>query len=203
MTTRRLVFGTLLLLLAVGGCADKQPQPNVLLVLIDTLRQDHLHLYGYERRTSDWMDALGTEGWVFENHVASASQTVPSTLSLLLSRHPAEHGFVHLGPGHFSRNPPLYPEEFLFLAEVFQEQGYATAGFVGNPFLNHENGFAQGFDKLFNVRRDEELTHAATDWLRAVAGPLPTEARETLPFFAATTRFATDRWGPPTLMVPR
>ena len=102
---------------AQTGADAPEPRPNVLLVLVDTLRADHLHAYGYPQSTSDEIDALATQGWLFENHLASSSQTVPSTLSLMLSRHPAEHGFLHLGIGHFTRNRPRYPEEFLFLCK--------------------------------------------------------------------------------------
>jgi len=71
--------------LAGLGCGDA-PQtprrPNIVLFLVDTLRKDGLHLYGNERRTSDAIDALAREGWVFEHHIASASQTVPSLVRL-------------------------------------------------------------------------------------------------------------------------
>jgi len=164
------------------GCgienAEPERQPNVLLILVDTLRKDHLHLYGYERRTSDTIDALGAEGWVLENHIASASQTVPSTLSMMLSRHPSEHGFVHLENRQFQMNRPRYPEAFLFLAEVFRDAGYATAAFVSNPFLQRENGFAQGFETfLHSEERAETLTLPALEWL---AGRASEPAR---PFF--------------------
>jgi arylsulfatase A-like enzyme len=169
---RPAIFGAgLCLALALPGCAPEQPDvdtpPNVVVILIDTLRKDHLHLYGYERRTSDTIDSLGEQGWVFENHIASSGQTVPSTLSMLLSRHPAEHGFHHLGEGHFVRNRPQYPEEFVFLAEVFRDAGYATAGFVGNPFLQRSNGFAQGFDTFaYSADGAEALTEPGVRWLK-------------------------------------
>ena len=74
--------------------AARAERPNILFILVDTLRKDFLHLYGYEHKTSNAIDALGRSGWVFENHIAHASQTVPSTLSLMLSRYPA--GFNNL-----------------------------------------------------------------------------------------------------------
>src|SRR5690606_30815158 len=75
------------------GCRAAEPRPSVLLVVVDTLRKDALHLYGEPRPVSPHIDALGAGGWVFESHVAHASQTVPSTLSMLLSQLPLEHGF--------------------------------------------------------------------------------------------------------------
>lgn len=148
------------------GASPPPGAPNVLLVVVDTLRADHLHLYGYPRRTSDHIDALGASGWVFESHIASSAQTVPSTLSMLLSMQPAEHGFLHLGEGHFGRHRPRYPDGLVFLAEAFQAAGYRTGGFVGNPFLQRDNGFAQGFDHfVYSEERGEVLTSAATDWM--------------------------------------
>ena len=149
----------------VAGCGAPAP-PHVVVVLIDTLRADHVGFGGYQRPTSPALDALAAESWVFERHVASASQTVPSTLSLMLSLDPSEHGFRHERNGHFQEHPPRYPEAFVFLAEVFAEQGYATAAFVGNPFLQRKNGFGQGFERLvYSGGRGEELTGHALEWL--------------------------------------
>lgn len=166
MTRRALALLPLALLLGCGS--EPASPPNVVLIVVDTLRADHLSLYGYERRTSEAVDALASRGWTFDRHVSSAGQTVPSTLSLLLSQHPAEHGFRHPGSGHFARKPPRYPPELLFLAEVFRDAGYPTAGYVGNPFLQSSNGFDQGFDTFVYSRRGGDiLTNAALRWMKA------------------------------------
>jgi len=156
--------------LLLGGCDscnnDVAKRPNILFIMIDTLRADHLHSYGYQRRTSDTIDSLAEKGWLFDQHIASASQTVPSTLSLLLSQHPAEHGFRHEGVSHFTGNRPFYPDTFLFLPEVLSQAGFATAAYVSNPYLTQENGFAQGFDDfVYSHQRGESLTAAARGWL--------------------------------------
>jgi arylsulfatase A-like enzyme len=136
---------------------------------VDTLRKDGLHLYGNERRTSDAIDALAEEGWVFDHHIASASQTVPSMVSLMLSRHPADHGFADRSRGHFIKNPPFYPEDFVFLAEVLQEAGYTNGGFVTNPYLGSRSGFDQGFEKYVHGRRPgSAVTFGALEWVRDV-----------------------------------
>jgi arylsulfatase A-like enzyme len=148
------------------------------LILVDTLRKDGLHLYGNERRTSDAIDALAEEGWVFDHHIASASQTVPSMLSLMLSRHPADHGFADKSRGHFIKNPPFYSEDFVFLAEVFQKAGYTNGGFVTNPYLGTRSRFDQGFEKYVHGRRPgSAVTFGALEWVSDVVR----ERRE--PFF--------------------
>jgi arylsulfatase A-like enzyme len=155
-------------MLACSAGRDPDPRPNLLLVVIDTLRFDHLSLYGYERNTSPALDRLAVRGWVFDGHVSHGAQTVPSTLSILLSQLPAEHGFVHRQDGQFTRSPPLYPSELVFLGEVLMEHGYRTAAFVGNPFLSPANGFDQGFGHFEHaVNADRVLANGALAWLRA------------------------------------
>jgi arylsulfatase A-like enzyme len=170
LRVRNLLPAVVLLLVgsAVAGCSQgPPPQPNIVIILVDTLRRDHLQPYGYDRPTSATIDSLASAGWVFENHIASASQTVPSTLTMLLSLNPAEHGFRHLEVGQFSDHRPRYPEGLHFLAEVLREAGYATGGFVANPFLGEENGFDQGFDVFgYTLSHDGgELTEGALHFL--------------------------------------
>jgi arylsulfatase A-like enzyme len=159
----------LLVILAVAavGCHREQhDRPNILFVLIDTLRFDHLSVYGYDRPTSPVIAGLAERGWTFDAHVSHGAQTVPATLSILLSQLPAEHGFVHRFDGQYAKDPPLYPEKFVFLSEVLRDAGYLTAGFVGNPFLSETNGFAQGFDTFVHANRDDrQLTDAAVAWI--------------------------------------
>ncbi len=162
-----------ILILAIGGLlacfTDRGSNlpPNLLLVVIDTLRFDHLSLYGYERPTSPQLEQLAARGWVFDRHVSHGAQTVPSTLSILLSRLPTEHGFVHRYDGQFAKSRPVYPQEFVFLAEVLMEHGYRTAAFVGNPFLSSSNSFDQGFGHFQHaVNEDRFLVDGALSWLR-------------------------------------
>jgi arylsulfatase A-like enzyme len=154
----------------LSACSEfnhRQERPNILLIVVDTLRRDHLQLYGYNRRTSDNLDALAAEGWTFDNHLASASQTVPSTLTLMLSQTPAEHGIFHEEEGHFARNRPQFSDNFLFLAEALSGADYSTAALVANPFLQRENGFSQGFEYFLDARgkRAHTLNAAALEWL--------------------------------------
>jgi len=149
----------------------------VVLVLIDTLRRDHLPVYGYGRNTSPRLGELAERGWTFEQHVAQASHTVPSTVSMMLSQYPSQHGFVMERPQHFTEHPPQFPDEMQFLAEVFQAHGYATGGFVGNPFLNRRTRFDQGFDRFVGSSgRGRLLTSKALEWLQGLR-------EESQPFF--------------------
>ena len=70
------------------------PQPNLLLVVVDTLRADNLGIYGHARDTSPRLDALAAAGVRFERAYASAPWTMPSVASILTGLHPSRHGLA-------------------------------------------------------------------------------------------------------------
>jgi len=113
-------------------------KPNVILILIDTLRADHLSSYGYERETSPHIDRMAKEGVLFQNAVAPAPWTKPSTASLLTSRYPSVLGTIY--------GQSMLPDSATTLAEVLKSAGYTTAGFVANPQVKAIFNFNQGFD---------------------------------------------------------
>ncbi len=128
----------LLLAAAVLGCARARPRPNLILVSLDTLRADHLGLYGHVRETSPRLDALAHDAVVFDRAVAQAPNTPPSQATMMTSLYPGTHGFT----GNRDRLPREHPT----LAELLQEAGYATAGFVDGGYLSHVFGFDRGFE---------------------------------------------------------
>ena len=65
--------------------------PNVLIIIVDTLRADHLSPYGYTRDTSPYLNQLAKQGVVFENAIAPSSWTLPSHASMLTGLYPAQH----------------------------------------------------------------------------------------------------------------
>jgi arylsulfatase A-like enzyme len=149
MRAPRFIAGPLALTgLAIGafgllGCEATEPSArpaprNVLLISLDTLRADHLGVYGYERNTSPRLDALASESLVFERTLAPAPNTPPSQMSMMTSLYPGRHGFTgkrdSLAPGVET------------LAGRLRDEGFATAGFVDAGFLRAMFGFARGFD---------------------------------------------------------
>jgi len=132
------VLGALLLALVVSACGRAR-RPNVLVVLIDTLRADRLGVYGNDRGLTPFLDALAPRGTLFEHAYASSCWTVPSVASLFTSRYPSQHHMVTFA----SR----LPESELTLAERLRAAGWITGGFVGNPNLQPVFGYAQGFDE--------------------------------------------------------
>ncbi|MGQ0722267.1 MAG: sulfatase [Candidatus Eiseniibacteriota bacterium] len=114
--------------------------PDVVLVLIDTLRRDHLSAEGYERRTTPALDELAARGARFPEFASQSCYTKPAVASLLTSLYPSGHGVGHLRT--------VLGEDRLTLAEIFHAAGWRTAKFVSNTILGAEFGFAQGTERF-------------------------------------------------------
>lgn len=121
----------------VGGDSAR---PNVLFVLVDTLRADHLGSYGYARPTSPQMDALAGAGALFERCIAQSSHTKPSTASILTSLHPPTHRMELM--------TSTLPPEAVTLHEAFYAAGWRTAAFSGNSFVSRTFGFGDGVERF-------------------------------------------------------
>lgn len=122
--------------------------PNVLVLVVDTLRADHLSTYGYARKTSPNVDRLARLGVLFENAYSTSSWTLPSHASLLTGRYPHEHGAETLS----------YDGRYPSLAEALRDRGYRTAAFSGNNlWFSRRRGFGKGFahfEDYFNTLGD-------------------------------------------------
>jgi len=122
-------------------------QPNVVVVLIDTLRADHLSVNGYERDTSPNIDKFANENIHFKYAFTSSNWTPPSVASLFTGMYANTHGIMPLRTQWTTKKMPRLSEGFRTLAEVFQENGYETAAVLANPLLKKEFGYAQGFNR--------------------------------------------------------
>jgi len=117
--------------------------PNVLLVVLDTTRADHLSAYGYARDTTPFLAELARESTLYENAVSPAPWTLPSHASLFTGQFPSVHGAT--------AEHRWLRDEFLTLAEILRDQGYATAGFTNNAVVSHAHNLDQGFDQFTDV----------------------------------------------------
>jgi arylsulfatase A-like enzyme len=129
--------------------------PDVIVLVMDTTRRDHLSLYGYPELTTPHLDAFGREAAVFENAWSVAPWTPSSHGSMLTGLLPGRHGVD-------GQADPPFPEGLVTLPGVLADAGYATAGFVANPELT-----APGWDALFSdyevpwLRGNNSLTRLA------------------------------------------
>ena len=129
----------LALVAALLACSGSEPRPNVLLLVVDTLRAEHVGCYGAERPTSPHIDRLAAGGVRFERAYATSPWTKPSVASILTGLHPSTHG-VMTGLQQVS-------SELRTLPEILSENGYATFGLVSNFLLRAKEGFGQGFER--------------------------------------------------------
>lgn len=159
-----------LLLSACGQSPDPAPaRPNVLLIVVDTLRADHLGAYGHERPTSPHLDALAASGVRYPQALSTAPWTTPSIAALMTSRYPSSVGI--------ESEKARLADEALLLAEVLQEAGYLTGAAVSHSFCASQWGFGQGFD---GFDESNVLGHAAvtTDGVTARGKSFLDEAAE-------------------------
>jgi arylsulfatase A-like enzyme len=140
--------------------AARVGMPNVLLVVLDTVRADHLSVYGYERDTTPNLARLARRGVVFQEARAPAPWTLPSHASLFTGRWPHETGVAEDRPLD-DADPTL--------AEYLAGHGYATAGFVANTyFCNSWYGLGRGFAH-YEDYYDANLVVSAGEVLRSTA----------------------------------
>ena len=145
---RSLSFALLLALVATAACrrAPAPPQ-NLLLIVIDCLRADHVGANGYARPTTPHLDALAREGVDFRDAFAEASWTRPSVPTLLTALYPSEHGLLTFDEqGNGKVESPALAESVPTIATVLKAAGYRTA-MIGEQFqLAPQFGLARGFD---------------------------------------------------------
>jgi arylsulfatase A-like enzyme len=156
----RALFGLGLVLL--WGCrenpgpAGPQGRPNIILVLLDSLRPDKLGCYGFREETSPEIDELARNGVRFRSVLAQCSWTRPSLGSILTSRYPRTLGL-------YTKGDETLADRFETLAEVLQHKGYFTLGITANPNLNTAYNFNQGFDRYV----DSDVVY---EWMRPGPG---------------------------------
>jgi len=141
---------------AISAAGPDVPGPNVLLVVLDTVRADHLSFHGYDRDTSPNLSRLARRGITFKQARSTAPWTLPSHASMMTGRWPHE---LSTGINH-----PL-DETHRTLAECLSASGYATAGFVANAaYCGIETGLGRGFAHY----EDHELSVADILWTTAL-----------------------------------
>lgn len=115
--------------------------PNIIWILIDALRADHLGCYGYKKNTSPFIDSFAAKNILFQFAFSQESYTLASVPSFLTSTYPVHHKILYDYP-----YIDILDYKFLTLAEVLKNLNYNTAAFVFNPHLKARFNFDQGFD---------------------------------------------------------
>lgn len=146
-----------------------QPLPecsgcNLVIVVVDTLRADHLGFSGYGRDTSPSLDTFVAGARRYTVCTAQATWTVPSTASLLNSAYPSTHR-LEFSPGRTDEWHAM-GEGLTPLAGVLADAGYGTAAFIGNPVLRPKLGFDRGFERYVQADDPQAVTESATQIVR-------------------------------------
>lgn len=148
---------------------------RAILVTIDTLRADHVGVYGSERARTATLDGLARRGVRFEHAIAPVPVTLPSHTSLMTGLQPPSHGVRHNGMFALEEDVPV-------LAEQMRSAGFATAAFVAAVVLDPRYGLARGFDTYdadvgfvrasksdfsYAERSADRVVDAALEWLES------------------------------------
>lgn len=162
---------------SVSAPQEETEHPNVLFILVDTLRRDHLTPYGYPRDTTpEIQERLARPGAVVEEAYSQAPWTLPSVVSFMTGRYPGD--LLGADVTSFGIPPAVQP-----LAERMARLGYQTGGFVANPSLHAGAGFGRGFRTFFAPPADIQWMNKHAGDLNAHAIPW-LRASQDRPFFA-------------------
>jgi len=156
---------------------DAAPR-GVIVVLVDTLRRDHLQFYGHERANSPFLSKLASEGVVFDDAIAQGAWTKVSVPSILTSLYPASHGLIDM--------PDRLPASVTTLAEAYREAGYTTFATSSVPFTGKLSNLHQGVEVLHERPSIEDLDPQSAKTARTFMDRLLVwiEDHQDVPFFA-------------------
>ena len=131
-------------------------RPNIVLIVLDTLRQDRLGSYGNQRHLTPYLDRFAAEAVVFEQAAAASPWTLPSHATMFTGKNVAHHGanIAHQKLEQGQRT----------VAEILAANGYVTGGFVGGPYTKGKYGLGRGFMTYSDRLNFFEVAHTE-DWL--------------------------------------
>ncbi len=164
-----------------SGTSSRASNPNVIVVVIDTLRADALPLYGNSRNTSPFLSRVAESGVVFDTAWSVSSWTAPATASILTSLHPFQH-HVEKGYRAYQQHQSgdneqtislsRIPDSIETIAEAFHRQGYATFGIADNPNISPRMGFERGFDRfeMTEYKSAQRVNETLESWLEEIRG---------------------------------
>lgn len=163
------------------GASATPARPNVVWLVLDACRYDHLSCYGYPVETSPFIDRMAKKGVLFENNYAQGLMTPLSVPSYIAGQYlPASCLFNPYGRGV----PRVGPPDEKYVSEILRENGYATLFASSHPGIRQESPLYQSFDHAAFVRsRDRFPTPTLSEMLPAVKELLAMGAKPGAPFF--------------------
>lgn len=168
---------------------SEREKPNVVLIVVDALRADHLGYYGYSRNTSPAIDSLALSGMTWDNVQAQSPWTLPSITSIFTGVDVRTHGAGRRGSTVFAMNSQIST-----LPLFLNQSGYSCSGIFNVYLLSEQFGFNRGFDQFscewLGHGKAEQSVDMAIDWIQT--------ADRDEPFFLALHLFDVhDPYDPP------
>lgn len=147
---------------ASASRVDTTDLPNIIFIVVDALRADHVSAYGYERPTTPNLDAFMADGVRFAEATSASAWTFPSNAAMLTGRMPSR-----IQVRDWASLKARLPEAEVMLAEVLHDAGYQTTGIISAYYVRSQFGFAQGFDhyQVSASELAEDVNQATFDWL--------------------------------------
>jgi len=168
-----------------GTEREKTQTKNVILIIVDALRPDHLGCYGYKPSVSPVIDELAKDSFVFDSAFSQSCYTLASHVSIFSSLYPKSHGVFDVFKDRIPERVPL-------LAELCRKEGISTAWFslLHHPHLDIDIGFGRGFDFTGELGPRLRERENLFNWIKT---------RKGAPFFLAmNARTVHDPYSPPT-----
>ncbi len=175
----------LLGIISFAGCSKKKiseidtSKLNVVVILVDTLRSDHLPFYGYHKDTAPFLTTLANKSIVFDNAFSASSYTGPATASVFTSLYPSQHGVI---TGHFANlrlqkkdqtvTFDKISDDAVTLGEEMTSAGFKSFGLADNLNISKEMGFSQGFSKFETYRYETatKMNKTLKEWKSEIEG---------------------------------
>ena len=128
---------------------NKNKHPNIILIVLDTVRADHLSCYGYHRKTTPFLDKLAAESVLYENCYSPSSWTLPSHASIFTGTYLSKHNVGDSGDTLDNR--------YQTMAGFLKEKGYDTFGSCYIPWVSGVTGLDRGFDHFITKTKKNQI----------------------------------------------
>ncbi len=152
----------------------KESNGDIILIVWDTVRKDHLSAFGYERNTTPFLEGIMKDSMVYSNVISVSPWTLPSHASIFTGLYPRSHGAHHVydskGQGHDFRG---IPKDFVTIAELLSEKGYQCIGISANPaYAGKSVNIDQGFDYFSDELNPSCIESSRLDLKNYIVGKL-------------------------------
>lgn len=171
-----ILIATLLIFGAMSACScqkDKpSPRPNIIFIIADTLRPDHMGCYGYDRDTTPRLDEFARDAVVFNRAYCQIPSTLPSHMSIFTGMYPEAHGVMEEDYAVDRKNPEVLNPRISSFPEMLKKAGYYNLGIVSSIWLKPVFGFRRGFDVYKNIKLSltfaAKINAIAFNWLKTL-----------------------------------